>query len=111
MMIPSNDSGFVTVAKTGDIPVGEGRSFQVGDRLVAVFLQGGQYFAIDDLCPHMGASLGAGSLDVEGNVTCPWHAWRFCARDGKWVDNPRLSVDTFEVRVRDGEIQVRATKA
>ena len=46
---------FVTVAKVGAIPEGEGRSFQVGDRLVAVFLQGGQYFAIDDLCPHMGA--------------------------------------------------------
>lgn len=98
---------FTTVAKVGDIPEGEGSSFQVGERLVAVFNQNGQYFAIDDLCPHMGASLGAGYLDEEGIVTCPWHAWRFCVRDGKWADNPRLGVDTFEVRVHDGEIQVR----
>ena len=99
---------FVTVAKVGAIPEGEGRSFQVGDRLVAVFLQGGRYFAIDDLCPHMGASLGAGYLDEEGTVTCPWHAWRFRVCDGKWADNPRLAVDTFEVRILGGEIQVRA---
>jgi len=108
--MPASDptaENFETVAKVGDIPEGEGRSFQLGDRLVAVFHQNGQYFAIDDLCPHMGASLGAGYLDDEGTVTCPWHAWRFRVRDGKWADNPRLGVDTFDVRIHDGEIQVR----
>jgi nitrite reductase (NADH) small subunit len=99
---------FVTVAKIGDIPEGEGASFQVGERFVAVFNHQGKYLAIDDICPHMGASLGAGYLDDEGIVTCPWHAWRFCTSDGKWADNPRLAVDTFEVRVAGDEIQVRA---
>ncbi len=103
---PTN-SDFIPVAKVGAIPEGEGRSFQVGERLVALFLQGGRYFAIDDLCPHMGASLGAGYLDDDGVVTCPWHAWRFCVRDGKWADNPRLAVDAFQVRVVGDEIQVR----
>jgi nitrite reductase (NADH) small subunit/3-phenylpropionate/trans-cinnamate dioxygenase ferredoxin subunit len=102
----TTDAQFVPVAKVGAIPEGEGRSFQVGDRLVAVFRHQGEYLAIDDLCPHMGASLGAGYLDEEGVVTCPWHAWRFCARDGKWADNPRLAVDTFEVRICGDEIQV-----
>jgi nitrite reductase (NADH) small subunit/3-phenylpropionate/trans-cinnamate dioxygenase ferredoxin subunit len=101
----SNDE-FVAVAKVGAIPEGEGRSFQVGERLVAVFHHQGGYFAIDDLCPHMGASLGAGDLDKQGVVTCPWHAWRFSVCDGKWADNPRLAVDTFEVRVVGDEIQV-----
>jgi nitrite reductase (NADH) small subunit/3-phenylpropionate/trans-cinnamate dioxygenase ferredoxin subunit len=102
-----NNAGFVTVAKVGSIAEGEGCSFQVGERLVAVFLKDGQYYAIDDLCPQMGASLSAGYLDQEGVVTCPWHAWRFCVRDGRWADNPRLSVDTFEVRVCGDDIQVR----
>jgi nitrite reductase/ring-hydroxylating ferredoxin subunit len=104
------DADFVTVARVGDIPESEGASFQVGERLVAVFLHQGRYLAIDDLCPHMGASLGAGYLDEEGVVTCPWHAWRFCVADGKWCDNPRLSVDTFEVRVVGDAIQVRLVK-
>jgi nitrite reductase (NADH) small subunit len=106
-MSDTNPNDFATVAKVGAIPEGEGRSFQLGDCLVAIFCQNGEYFAIDDLCPHMGASLGAGYLDEEGNVTCPWHAWRFCVRDGKWTDNPRLSVDTFDVRISGSEIQVR----
>ena len=56
-------SEFVTVAKVGAIAEGAGMAFPVGDRLVAVFnLGGGSYHAIDDLCPHMGASLAAGDV-------------------------------------------------
>ncbi|MEM6330942.1 MAG: Rieske (2Fe-2S) protein [Planctomycetota bacterium] len=102
---------FTTVAKVGSIQEGRGGTFTVGKRLVAVFLYGGEYYAIDDLCPHQGASLGAGHLDETGAVACPWHAWRFCVTDGAWRDNPRLSIDTFEVRVEAGEIQVRVPPA
>jgi nitrite reductase (NADH) small subunit/3-phenylpropionate/trans-cinnamate dioxygenase ferredoxin subunit len=102
-------SQFVTVAKVGAIPEGQGGAFQVEDRLIAVFNRGGQYFAIDDLCPHMGASLGAGCMDEEGVVACPWHGWRFAVADGTWCDNPRIKIDSFEVRVVGDEIQVCAT--
>lgn len=101
-------SDFVTVAKVGSIPAGEGATFPLGERLVAVFNVGGEYHAIDDLCPHMGASLGAGQVDEEGKVACPWHAWRFDVCDGTWCDNPRLKIDAFQVRVVGDEIQVAA---
>ncbi len=104
----SLDDDYVTVAKVGAIAEGHGGTFTVGDRLVAVFLSGGEYHAIDDLCPHMGASLGAGEV-FDGAVACPWHAWRFSVCNGKWLDNPKLSVDCFEVRVVGDEIQVRRT--
>ena len=101
---------FQTVAKVGSIPEGEGRAFPLNGRMVAVFLRDGQYFAIDDCCPHMGASLASGYVDgVE--VTCPWHAWRFCITDGLWLDNPKSKIrtETFAVRVVGDEIQVRPT--
>lgn len=100
-------SQFVTVAKVGSIPEGQGASFTIGDRLVAVFNRGGAYHAIDDLCPHMGASLGAGELDEQGIVTCPWHAWQFNICNGTWCDNPRLKIDTYPTRVEGDEIQVQ----
>jgi nitrite reductase/ring-hydroxylating ferredoxin subunit len=102
-------SDYVTVAKVGAIPVGQGGTFAVGERLVAVFNRAGTYHAIDDICPHMGASLGAGYMDEEGVVTCPWHAWHFSVCDGTWCDNPRIKIDAFDVRVVGDEIQVRAT--
>jgi nitrite reductase/ring-hydroxylating ferredoxin subunit len=98
---------FVTVAKVGAIAPGQGGTFRVGERLVAVFNRDGQYHAIDDMCPHMGASLGAGSMDDQGVVTCPWHAWHFSVCDGTWCDNPRIKIDAFDVRVVGEEIQVR----
>ena len=99
-------SEYTTVAKVESIAEGRGQSFHVKDRLVAVFRTHEGYFAIDDLCPHMGASLAEGDVE-EGVVSCPWHAWRFCVKEGTWCDNPRIKIDRFDVRVQDGFIQVR----
>lgn len=99
-------SEFVTVAQVGTIPEGEGKTFNVDGRLVAVFYDGGEYFAIDDVCPHMGASLGAGAVE-DGAVSCPWHAWRFRICDGTWQDNPKIKIDSFDIRVEGNDIQVR----
>lgn len=101
-------SEFQTVAQVGDIVEGEGKSFAVDGRMVGVFLVEGEYFAISDSCPHMGASLASGYVE-DGAVTCPWHAWRFCVRDGTWLDNPKskLKTDCYRVRVVGNDIQVR----
>jgi nitrite reductase (NADH) small subunit len=105
---PENSPEFVTVARVGEIPAGEGRSYEVGQRIVAVFNQGDTYTAIDDICPHAGASLSGGYVE-NGAVMCPWHAWKFCTREGTWLDNPKSSIrqDCFDVRVVGDEIQVR----
>ncbi|HID21448.1 MAG TPA: nitrite reductase [Planctomycetaceae bacterium] len=98
---------FHTVAKVGDIPEGEGRAFPVAGRAIAVFCIDGQYWAVDDVCPHQGASLASGHVE-DGTVVCPWHAWRFCIRKGSWADCPdsALGIDTFPTRVVGDEIQV-----
>ncbi len=96
---------FFTVAKVGDIPEGEGRAFEFNDQMVAVFNDNGVYRAIDDMCPHMGASLASGHLE-ESVVTCPWHSWSFDTRDGTWCENRRLTIDVFAVRVVGDEIQI-----
>jgi nitrite reductase/ring-hydroxylating ferredoxin subunit len=99
---------FTTVAKVGDIAPGQGQAFPVNGRMVAVFNEEGKFFAIDDFCPHMGASLAGGYL-ADGIVTCPWHAWRFCIHNGQWCDNPRIKIDSFECRVVGDDLQVRVT--
>ena len=100
-------SEFTTVARVDEIPEGEARSFQVEGRIIGIFHEAGQFHAMDDLCPHMGASLASGHME-DGIVTCPWHAWRFCISDGTWLDNPEsdLKTDCYEVRVVEDEIQV-----
>ena len=96
---------FHTVCQAAEVAEGEGRTVSVGKKLIAVFRENGQYFAIDDVCPHMGASLSGGFVD-RGIVTCPWHAWRFRLNDGAWADNPRIKIGCYPVRVVGDEIQV-----
>ena len=101
------NSEFETVADVGEIPEGEGRAYAVNGRMVAVFLINGEYSAMQDACPHMGASLAGGFVE-DGAVTCPWHAWRFCMKDGSWLDAPKskMCAAKYAVRVQGNEIQV-----
>ena len=98
---------FQTLCQADEIPEGEGRAFPLNGTLVAVVRREGEYFAITDSCPHMGASLASGYL--EGcDVICPWHAWKFCVKDGIWMDNPKSKVrtDSYAVRIVGTDVQV-----
>lgn len=101
---------FVTVAQVGEIPEGEGRPFSVGSREVAVFHVAGHYYALDDYCPHMGASLGASQVFGQ-TVVCSRHLWAFRLQDGVCVDVPRLQAQTFPVRLEGNQIQVELPEA
>lgn len=100
---------FVPVCKVDELARGEGKTVRIDNKLIAVFHVEGGYFAIDDTCPHMGASLSGGYVR-KGIVTCPWHAWRFRLADGAWADNPRIKIGCYAVRVENGEIQVLPEK-
>lgn len=100
-------SSWQPVAKVDEIPSEGGRTFPVDGKLIAIFRVDEQFYAINDLCPHMGASLGEGYIE-DGAVTCPWHAWRFCVEDGTWLDNPKASVrtETYPLKVDGDDILV-----
>jgi len=91
------------IGQCSQIPDGAARTVQAGGKLVAVFRHQGQFYAIDDVCPHMGASLAGGHVE-NGIVTCPWHAWRFRLADGAWADNPRLKIGCYSVRVEGEDV-------
>ena len=101
---------FQTVCRLSDLAEGFGRTFYLGEKAIAVFLIDGKPFAIDDTCPHMGASLGSGFVE-NGTVTCPWHFWRFRVTDGAWADNPRLGVGCYPVRIEDDSVQIQLVES
>ena len=102
---------FQTVCRAGDLVECEGKTVAVGAKLIAVFREQGAFFAIDDVCPHMGASLSGGWVE-DGIVTCPWHAWRFRLADGAWADNPRgFGVCSYPVRVVGDDVQIHVEGA
>lgn len=99
---------FVTVAKTGDIPVGEARVVDVPehDSRLALCNVEGVIYAIDDTCTHDDGPLGAGRLDGHA-IECPRHGARFDVRDGRVLRMPAaFPVRAYATRVIDGDIQV-----
>lgn len=99
-------SPFQTVCKVHEVTEGEGKTVAVNNKLIALFRVAGELFAIDDVCPHMGASLSGGYLE-NGIVTCPWHAWRFRVTDGTWADNPRIKIGCYPVQVIGEDVQIQ----
>ena len=101
-------ASFHTVCRAGDILDGEARVFLVDGKRIAVFYVDGQYYALDDQCPHAGASLAEGP--VEGHtVRRRIHNWRFSIRDGRYLDEsqPQYNARTHPVRVTGEDVQVQ----
>ena len=98
---------FIDICKVSDIPVGEARMILVNEVAFGVFNVSGVFYAIDDACPHAGASLSHGI--VEGDVVrCRIHHWRFCIRDGIYLDEmkPSCNVRTYPIRVVGDQVQI-----
>ncbi len=100
-----SESNFRNVARIDEIPEGQGRVFEVEERLIAVFQDQGKFYAIDDACPHQGAPLSDGVV-FDRSVTCTWHGWRFSLEDGRHLDGSRCRVASYPVRVVDDLVQV-----
>lgn len=115
------------VGPLAGIPVGEGRSYDVAGRQIAVFrLRNGQVHATQAVCPHRGGPLADGQLD-ERIVICPLHAYAFVLATGRRVGDqdgdaasgsvgahstqPEISgsaaaVQVYPVRVDEGTVVV-----
>ena len=93
------------VCRTSEVAEGSGLVVRIGDRQIAVFNDGGQYFAIGDRCPHAGASLGVGWIE-QGAVVCPLHRWRFRLTDGVCISQGDTDVPVYPCEVREGWVWV-----
>jgi nitrite reductase/ring-hydroxylating ferredoxin subunit/uncharacterized membrane protein len=64
-------------------------------------------FALAETCSHFSGPLAEGKL-VGNGIVCPYHNSRFALEDGRVLDGPAVHPQPcLEVRVRDGQIEVR----
>jgi len=97
------------IGKVDDIPSGTVIAVQAGRRTIAVFRIGDDFFAINNACPHKGASLCDGEIMLDEKIVrCPWHHWNWQLDDGKLQSDPRQGLRTYEVGVDGDEVILRA---
>lgn len=105
------------ICPESDLPPGERLIVEVDGLSIGVFNVDGEYFALNNVCPHQLAPLCEGT--VTGTVTaervgeyewerdgaiirCPWHNWEFDVRTGESVFNPHdVRTRTYDVDVED----------
>ena len=96
---------FVRVASVDEVPEGTGKAVEANGQPVALFNVGGDFHALDGVCPHQGGPLGEGYL--KGTVvTCPLHFWQFDVVKGHAPDFPDARITKFRVKVEAGQILV-----
>jgi nitrite reductase (NADH) small subunit len=97
---------WVAVGSAADVPLLEGRSVRFDGRRVAVFRLPDGWAAVDGACPHRGGPLSDGIV-ADDCVTCPLHGQRFSLRSGRRRDAPGAGVRVYEVREREGVVEMR----
>lgn len=96
---------WVQTIRREEIPRGSGRTVDAGARSIALFNVDGVIYAIDDTCPHMGQSLGAGVVS-RNMVRCRGHGLNFDVTNGFEGGKPGFGVATYEVKEVDGVVFV-----
>ncbi len=80
---------------------------KVGSLPVLVVWHGGQPFAIEDRCPHLGFPLHQGTVE-SGLVTCHWHHARFDLASGCTLDPWADDATGFDVEMDGESVLVRS---
>jgi nitrite reductase/ring-hydroxylating ferredoxin subunit len=79
----------VKVAETSEIPQGQMKAFKVAEKQVLIANINGVYYAIGNVCTHMGDDLSKGTLEGS-TVTCPHHKAKFDVTTGSVVSAPKV---------------------
>lgn len=91
---------WTTLCEIEELAEKEGRYVEIDGYRLAVFVNGGVPYAMDDRCPHAGASLSSGVVMFNCAI-CPAHGWAFELKDGVLRGGIGEMVRTYPTRVHE----------
>lgn len=79
---------------------------KVAGKEIGIFLVNGDYYALEDVCPHAYALLSQGFVE-DGKVECPLHEAVFDIRSGRCLRGPGgRDLRTYPLRMQGEDIQI-----
>jgi len=88
------------VLKISDLPPGSRKIVESDGYEIALFNVSQNIYAVSNICPHNGGSLGQGLIS-EDAVTCPLHYFKFSLRTGKSLNQPSYRLETYPVKIEE----------
>jgi nitrite reductase/ring-hydroxylating ferredoxin subunit len=89
---------WISLCPTDQVPHDGGKYVEIDGFHLGVYRLGDEFFAMDDTCPHAGASLSAGHIDQDA-IVCPRHNWCFILRNGQLRGMEGVTISTYPTRV------------
>lgn len=103
---PVRQSKVITIGQAEALPAGRGATIQLKDGSeVALFNANGNFYAIENFCPHRGYPLADSRLYGE-TVECDVHGWEFDLKTGECLTDANCPLETYEVTIEDGMIKI-----
>ena len=98
--------GFVRVLQEKDLAPNAMKGVQAEGKKILVANVGRNYYAIGDVCTHLGCLLSGGRLAGD-NVVCPCHASSFSVKTGSVIKGPAKNpAPTYQVKVEGDQVLV-----
>lgn len=94
----------VCVGRVAELPPGRMAQVTAEGKTYVLCNAGGEFYAVDGICPHRGAPLAYGALH-DYTLVCPWHGWEFDCRTGRGDCG---NVTPIAVRVEEDRIYLHA---
>ena len=84
-------------------PGGRKLVFIPGGETVLLLNVEGLFYALENSCPHAGASMASGPCQGH-EITCPAHGLKFNVTNGRCTASPSLQIPMYAVREQDGHV-------
>lgn len=101
-MLPWHHCGPVQALETGTIT-----EIETDGKKLCLLRKAGHVFAFAATCPHSGAKLCEGWLDMQERIVCPLHKYRFDPANGRNTSGEGYKLKTFPVDLRDDQVFVQ----
>jgi 3-phenylpropionate/trans-cinnamate dioxygenase ferredoxin subunit len=79
---------------------------EVGDKTICVANFQNELYAFQSLCPHAGAKMVMGYIDMQGNAVCPLHRFKFSIKTGRNVTGEGYNIRTYPIETRSDGVYV-----
>jgi nitrite reductase (NADH) small subunit len=99
-------ANFIKLTTEAELPpIDEAKEFSCRGRTFCVANASGVFNAMDSVCPHRGGPLGQGMIE-SGKVVCPWHGWAWDTKTGQGVQDPRMKVLVYPLKIEGGDVLI-----
>ncbi|MEX8195419.1 Rieske (2Fe-2S) protein [Comamonas guangdongensis] len=90
-----------------DLPPGSRKLvFVPGGETVLLLNVEGEFYALENSCPHAGASIASGPCQAH-EIACPAHGLKFNIKSGQCTASPRLLIPLYEVLILEEQLWLR----